>query len=741
MTSLYVFAINQRPQITLATVLGYLLLGFWLIVFLGGPALAQDSEAPVSFSADNLETNHETGVFIARGNVSFSQGTLSLTAERVDYNRVEESAVATGNVVFIDHDGSVHYAERIELDTAFTRAFAEPVISKLADGSWLTGDRVRYEKDSLLEYDNARYTPCQCDYLGGEKPIWEIESSSSHHNPETRTVEHKDVRFRLFNVPILYLPWLKHPDWTVRRQSGLLYPSFKYSSDHGFEYAQSYYHVVDDTSDVEIRPHLYQSSGQLTEFRYRKLWDQSTLDAKLYLGRVSSFEKNREVVSEVVSGVDADFKTLLGERWHTKVKLYRASQDTFLRRYDLDSNTTLKSLVSAENINRNRYSKVEAYDIQGLESDEVSGNEPVVLPSVFHERYLPSFRDNMRTRLRLSAIKLENDENYDINRWAGEVYTIEDFEVGMGNLSVETRFAGQYHMIVDTPSSSDYRGELGQASGGLGVGWSNPFSVNLFNKFALVEPKIKLAAIEAIDRTDKIPNRDSADFRLDEGNLFMLHRFQGNDYIRSGAYLAGGVNTIVEDTAVGDVTGFIGASYRLSGDVSTNLNTATDEDHFSDILASVTIQPQDYFSLALSGRFDSNDLSISESRATGTVYFGDTYFAGSYSRLTDSFFASADEEEETLTFNLNHRLTDDLALTVKQQYDLTDTHTEIDDETSIAMRFTGGLQDCLTITLKYTRDNTSDRDIRPAEEILLLLDFKYLGSITSDQISSFGQAQ
>ena len=123
------------------------------------------------------------------------------------------------------------------------------------------------------------------------------------------------------------------------------------------------------------------------------------------------------------------------------------------------------------------------------------------------------------------------------------------------------------------------------------------------------------------------------------------------------------------------------------------------------------------------------------------MYFGDTYFAGSYSRLTDSFFASADEEEETLTFNLNHRLTDDLALTVKQQYDLTDTHTEIDDETSIAMRFTGGLQDCLTITLKYTRDNTSDRDIRPVEEILLLLDFKYLGSITSDQISSFGQAQ
>ena len=37
--------------------------------------------------------------------------------------------------------------------------------------------------------------------------------------------------------------------------------------------------------------------------------------------------------------------------------------------------------------------------------------------------------------------------------------------------------------------------------------------------------------IDGSDRTDELPNRDAADFRLDEANLFLNNRFQGRDFI------------------------------------------------------------------------------------------------------------------------------------------------------------------------------------------------------------------
>ena len=45
--------------------------------------------------------------------------------------------------------GGVHYAENLKLEESFSKAFAEPVISKLVDGSWVGAASVAYEADTL----------------------------------------------------------------------------------------------------------------------------------------------------------------------------------------------------------------------------------------------------------------------------------------------------------------------------------------------------------------------------------------------------------------------------------------------------------------------------------------------------------------------------------------------------------------------------------------------------------------
>jgi len=695
----------------------------WANLLITKGAYAQETSSPIDFSADSIQTNQETGIFVATGNVVFSQGMMSLKADQVEYNRQTGQAVAVGNVVFTDHDGNIHFSDEMQMNDQFTRAFAEPVISRMADRSWMAGETGEYVKDDYTVYDSATYTPCDCDYADGEIPIWQIDSSKSWHDPNTKTVYHTNLHMKIFRMPVLYFPFLSHPDWTVRRRSGLLYPSISYSSDHGIKYIQSYYHVIDDTSDVEIRPYLFKNTGALTNVRYRKLWDQSDIHIDLTGGPVETFNQSDQNV--LAGSIQA--RTLIGESWVTKADINRTSQDTFMRRYGIDDATRLKSTFLSENIGHNTYSRVESYDIQGLASTETTEKEPTVLPSVFHERYLDSPRKNMATRLRLNASQVDNDEDYDINRWSGELYTFEEFPTSVGQFSLESRAALQYHMIEHSPNSSTYTGELGQASGTIGLGWSQPFTTMVGKASALIQPKLKLISIKATDRTNSIPNRDSADFHLDEANLFLLHRYQGQDYIKTGTHIAGGISANMMKTPIGDMSGFLGASYRVSGDVQSGLNATNDQERLSDILASIRMQPTDKLSLSFAGRFNPDDFYLNESRSTLAWSQPGTSFSTTYTQRSESYFSAASIVEEELIVGLNQVIEDGITLNVQQTYDLSNGQN-FQDKSIIGLNITRGLQDCLTITMQYTRDETVDRDIQPVDEIMLLLNFKYLGA-------------
>ena len=110
---------------------------------------------------------------------------------------------------------------------------------------------------------------------------------------------------------------------------------------------------------------------------------------------------------------------------------------------------------------------------------------------------------------------------------------------------------------------------------------------------------MQLVYVGGPDMTDDIPNRDSADYRIDEGNLFLLNRYQGYDYLRPGSRADMGVSMIAQDALVGEVSSFVGASYRLTGKASKGL-AVNERDSLSDIVASLSVNPDIPFSLSFS---------------------------------------------------------------------------------------------------------------------------------------------
>ena len=687
------------------------------------------SEQDISFEADSVTVNQDDGSMLAVGNVEMQQAGMTLTADEVRYNRDEDRAVASGDVTFIDADGGVHRSDVMTLDTEFTHIVADTLRSRYPDGSFFIADSGDIRTDSVSVYDSSRFSPCDCDFENGETPIWDLRATSTRHNVETRTIIHRNVRMHIMNLPIGYLPYLAHPDWTVRRRSGFLAPSFIINTDLGLTASIPYFMVIDETSDAEITPYRFQHRGNAVRTRYRRFWDRSEFGATLYTANVETYKKNRENVA----AIDAAYGARIGQGWDVDMRLRRASQDTFMRRYKFDSDTSLKSEIVAQKQTQDRYYRVEMWDIQGLNAADTGDTEPSVLPHVFYEKIRPGMRPSQRIKTEISAMQVDNDEEHDMSRWTGNVELSDEIEAGGITTELKAGVIGTYYSIQKKPAAATTKtDDLGRVTPMASVEWRSPISVSTASRSGVLEPRLQLAYVGGEDKTDEIPNRDSADYRVDEANLFLLNRYQGYDYLRPGTRADVGVSAISNDAFLGEVSGFIGASYRLSGKPSRGL-AVNDDDNLSDIVASLSVNPDIPVQVEWSGRMASDDLKLNESRTSLSGTVGSLSLGIEHLQLAKPYFQSAASDLEELKLSATYNLPGGWAATGSQVWDLSNGKTKRDSSTA-SLTWTGGIQDCLTFNLDYDRDLESDRDISASDQFLLTINFKYLGSISQNDL-------
>ena len=692
------------------------------------------ADKPIGFEADNVVVNQADGSLFATGNVELKQANNTLRADEVTYYRNQNKAIARGNVVHIDGDGTVTNATMMEIDTEFSHILAETIISNFTTGEWLSADQADRIAGDRGIFDASRFTPCKCDFLNGERPLWDIKASQSVRNEKTQTITHYNMRMSVLNVPVGYLPFLSHPDWTVRRRSGVLTPSFIISSDLGFTPSIPYYQIIDETSDVEFTTYKYQYRGLGVKSRYRKLWDRAELNATIYTANVETYKKNRELVG----AVDATYASRIGNGWDIRANLRRASQDTFMRRYDFNDDTSLKSTISATRTIDNRYYRVEASDRQSLLASDKTLNEPTVLPSIFYEKTEKGWRGNQKFRTELSAVQLDNDQGHDMARWSGIFEVAEDFDLPLGIANYEANVSGNYYSIHTKPdSAATSLGDISFVTPALSVGWRLPIAVVGANRTAIFEPQARLAFIGGKDRTSAIPNRDASDYRIDEANLFLLNRYQGKDYILPGTRADIGVSATTNDNFFGDVSGFFGVSRRLSGKTSAGLNT-DQGDKYSDYVASLTVNPANSLNLRWSGRLSSKDLTLNESKTSLSSALGTGSLSVTHNQLAKAYFASSDDDREELSASYSQSLIGGWQFSATQLWDLSYGKTRRKKSTA-ALSWNGGVQDCLYVTINYEHDPVADRDVSAVDQLNFVIGFKNLGAISQSAVSAFGK--
>ena len=678
------------------------------------------------FSAQKVSIDNELQTLIATGNVKLELDNIKLSSKEIIYYKNKDEIHAKGNVFLQDENGNFHNGEDLILKNQTSNFYLSNIYAQLADGSQMTARNVVSENKNEIKYKGTKFTPCNCKLNEGETPLWHFSARETRVNNDTHTIHHDGVTMHLLNFPILYTPTFAHPDWTVKRKSGFLTPSISVGRETGITWKQPYFLNISNSQDYTITPIIFSKSGYLTDIEYRSITESSNLKANIIGGIVDTFKEQDE---EVISGF-LTFDSKNENNWRTKIILQDSSEDSFLRKYKLTNETILKSSLSTQKLNDDSFSSVELYKIGSLSRETENDNSPLVLPSIKYERNFDIPLRNTFGKLEMSALELDDDEGHDLLRYSNKLTAHRKLKLKKGISFFETSISGNFYDVSKNKSNPNNIGKINSINSFISFGWEDYLPTKVFQNQSILKPQIQAVLINGSDHVNHIPNRDALDYRLDETNLFIPHRPLGNDLTLPGGRIDYGITNFINNENSVNFTSFFGQSLKLWGDNENefqSLNSKKTVVSESDYIARLAFQNTKNFSTDWSARLDPHNFKIYESITTISQSLGRFDLSASHASISDGFIKDT-SGAENLNFKFNSKITNDWGFSGLQNYNLHNSDIKL-LKTEYAINYSGSLQNCMVIELKYERETKTDPSIAPVTEVGLIFQFKYLGDV------------
>ncbi len=386
-----------------------------------------DGSKPMNITATELMYEQDVDRVTAIGAVNIEQEGRVLTANRVAYDIKSDKVTAEGNVVLTEPSGDVHKAEYVVMEDAFKEGFVRGMSSILKDGSRVTaqeGTRVNADKIVLK---NAWYTPCKpCQDKPNETPDWNVKAEEVTLDEANHRVVYKNAKFELFGVPVLYTPYLSHPDGTEKQKSGFLPPRFGFGSQLGAFVESKYYHAISPSKDATVGAILTSKEGPVATGEYRQRFENAEMSIG---GSVTNstrpYEENGNDVraNETVRGnLTGKGRWDIDNKWRAGYKVDVASDDQYLRQYKLPNEDVLENRLYAERFDQRDYASVQALAFQDTRLTRDTIDQPHVVPWIEAEHLTdPKSVLGGRAKFIGSTVGLVRDgSGQDMQRFSGE---------------------------------------------------------------------------------------------------------------------------------------------------------------------------------------------------------------------------------------------------------------------------------------------------------------------------------
>ena len=708
------------------------------------PGSATEERIPIAFEADTVEYDQNADTVTATGNVVLRRDEQSVRSDTVTWNRKSGQIVASGSVRLVDENGNQLYTDRIELTDELKTGAMENLLLAMREGGRLAavnGERLA-NGDVIL--NKAAYTGCDVVDSDGcpKTPTWRIIAKQVIYSEDRQRIRFKDARLELFSA--IQLPLLGLSVSTNGQAvSGFLVPDFRLSPSNGVEVSESYYWKIAENRDLTVTASAYTKAAPMASLEYRALTERGAYQITGYAtasNRIPIFGSSdiNEGENAFRGYIFANGRFQLNDNWSVTGSIRRATDRTFLRRYDISRDDRLRSMIEVERIDQHSYFSFAGYATQTLQADRNQGLIPVAFPVIdYRHRYDdPIFGGKLETQF--NTLGITRSDGQDTQRaFASAQWSLRKLTPLGQEVTLTALVRGDvYHSDEnETTSTAIYRGEPGWqergiATAAIDVKW--PLVGQIFGGTQVFTPRVQLVASPNLKNLS-IPNEDARALELEDSNLFSLNRFPGYDRIEDGVRFTYGFDWQFERPRWRIKT-TVGQSIRLSDKPAlfpdgTGLTGKT-----SDIVGRTEVRYRNFVSLIHRFRVDKDSLAVRRNEFDAVVGNNQTYLELGYTKLSRDIASDIEDLQDREEVRAAGRIAFARywSLFGSAVVNLTDRQEDpvfgSDGFQPLRTRLGAAYEDdCMQISLTWRRDYEATGDARRGNSFQLRFSLKNIG--------------
>ena len=580
----------------------------------------------------------------------------------------------------------------------------------------LKGNSVIVESGNTL-FTKAVFTTCK---KNDDCPPWELSAKEIKHDKKKKTIYYKDAWLKIYDKPVFYFPKFFHPDFTVKRQSGFLMPSFKSSSNIGTSFNLPYYHVISDNKDFTIRPRFYADEKLLIQSEYRQVNSNSnhSIDYSFFNG------KNESNKSHLFLNTYKELNFSYFEDSQLDIKLEQVTNDSYLKVYDMkspiiNSSSSLESSIKIEASKENLSLDLDFQIFESLAVDKKSDKYEYILPNY---NLIKEFREIDQFSGIFSLNSTGSLTNYNTN--VSEKIMINDFYFKSHPKFNGNGIESKYNFLVkntntNSENSLKYEKNSNHDVTTL-VEYNSTYPLKKITQdySNIIKPKISLRY-----SPNNSKNLRNEERRIDTNNIFSLNRVTTNDTIEGGASLTYGTQFLKTDLMGKDLLDMsIANVIRLEENKNISINSSLGK-KMSDVFGSINFSPNHILTTGYDFSINNNFVDKNYEIFKGEIKINNFVTEFDYLNENNTLGKSSFLSHKT-SYNIDN--SNSVSFKTREN-----KKTKITEFYNLIYQYRN---DCLIAAIEYNKDYYTDKNLKPSEDIFLKLTIIPFGQTTSPNL-------
>ena len=634
---------------------------------------------------------------------------------------------SVGKIKIIDTKNNKYSFKEIHIDTKKKEMIGSDVsivldqqnfgVSKKSDPRFVANDILLGNNQTKLS--KGVFTVCQ--KKEGKCPPWSIKAKKIVHDHVKKNIYYEHAVLKFYDVPIFYFPRFFHPDPTVKRQSGFLFPFFTNSTATGVGSSLPYYWAINKSKDFTFSPKFYENESVLFLNEYRQAFNNGflTLDTGFFEGyKDISTTKTAGSQNHIFANLNLNLNKDESYESNLSIKVQRTNNETYFKKHDI--NTVLVDSDNTNLVNEIKYSvgKDDAYlNIEATIYEDIkkASNEKYeyVLPNImfgktfFTEKFgIIDFQSNAlhnNYKINRHRTSLTNDIIWNPPNLTTKKGFVNSIEGMLRNTNYEARKTGEYKDV----------GTVNEINGVLSYKSSLPMKKDGISQYNLFSPNLMVRYAPGHMR-----NISEKDASLNYANLYSLNK---TTEIEDGlsAILGFDFKTNEKESDKEKLSLSLGQVFNYEENLDMPTKSSLDQ-HRSDMVGEINYNFSEIGKINYSFLMDKDFNALNYQEASTELNFGKVQFNLNFleeqKHVGNERYASSG-----ITINYNDQ--NKLSFSTKKNF-----KTESTEFYNLSYQYA---IDCLTAGLVYRREFYQDSNLEPNDTLMFSITFIPFGAVNA----------